>query len=177
MITTQERIKAKKFEKSQKEPITIKEKKVKKIKKKIKVSECFSKGEKDLYAEVKKIGHYVKEKEAGEIAAYSTEVQRLRAIPAPTATSVTNNKDKFGKNSTNMISEWEKRNLKTQFEKYDKDKTGINVTEFANFLEDIRLDKGLIGKVPNLAPGEVSTYVQYIYIYILIYIYIVVWEY
>ena len=87
----------------------------------------FSKGEKDLYVEVRQIN---KRKAAEEQA----ELERTQAYfkeksydgqPLPVPRKKAENRAKFGKNSEDALTEWEKNQIRPIFRELSEGKKGI----------------------------------------------------
>ncbi len=80
----------------------------------------------------------------------------------PIADSVIEMSKRFGNNRENVLTEWEKSDLRELFREYDKNKSGyLDKDELRKLMMDLMEDKHLIGKVPNLTEEEVNEKFEY----------------
>lgn len=76
----------------------------------------------------------------------------------PTAGQVLENQSRFGQDTEDKVTEWEKLNIKKIFKKYDADKSGwLSVEEVIKMMMDLKNDVENIGKVPNVSDEEIQT--------------------
>lgn len=133
----------------------------KKTKKKIASSSTFSsKIEKDLVREVAGINKRARAEEEFEETKRQTMMNFTLVKPEtvpPTAHKVIENKEKFGRDTEDKITEWEKNTIKRLFKVYDKDKSGfLDITELQKLMKDLINDKGIMGKIPRITEAEVE---------------------
>ena len=70
---------------------------------------------------------------------------------------VLHNKAKFGNDVETKVTEWEKNTIIELFKKYDTDSSGaLSIEEMTKFVNDLRSDKCVMGKVPNLGDEDVE---------------------
>ena len=154
IITVEERLKAQKLDPNYEKQLAkhVQPNKIKPVK----VSQAFSKGEKDLWKEMDQIKQRtVRETQMEETKRQTFYEQKLYVgIPVPTKKQL--NKDKFGQNTEDRLDEWEKNQVKRMFREYDKDKTGLTKEDLKKLMRRLAQDDCIIGKVPFLSDAEVS---------------------
>jgi Ca2+-binding EF-hand superfamily protein len=76
----------------------------------------------------------------------------------PTASQVLENKKRFGQDTEDKVTEWEKCSIKKIFKKYDTDKSGfLSIEEVKFMMHDLKNDVENMGKVPNVNDDEIET--------------------
>lgn len=158
MITIEEREKAAKLDMS----VGASKAKASKKKKGVKSTmKGFSKVEKELYREVDQLKKTYKQQEEFEETKRQTMLNFTYVKPGqtpPTAHKVLENKEKFGQDVENRVTEWEKNIIKRLFKVYDVDKSGfLDISELKKLMKDLVDDKGIMGKVPKLSEEEIET--------------------
>lgn len=120
----------------------------------------FSKIEKELYREVDQINKaYQKQVVLEETKKETMFLPTVtpETVP-PTASRVLEVKGRFGNNTENRVTEWEKIEVKKVFKTYDKDKSGfLSVDELKKLMHDLKQDKMDMGKVPDLTDEQIET--------------------
>jgi hypothetical protein len=58
---------------------------------------------------------------------------------------------KFGQNTEDVLTEWEKNQVKPLFREFDKDKKGVARDKLPLIIGRLSTDDCCIGKVPNVA--------------------------
>lgn len=126
------------------------------------VTKGFSKGEKLLYNEVERINkekfkdEKLEETKKQEETLLNFTIVKPETLP-PTANKVLENKEKFGKDTEDKVTEWEINTVKKLFKDYDTDKSGyLSVEELQKLMRDLIDDKLNIGKVPRLSDDEIT---------------------
>jgi hypothetical protein len=109
----------------------------------------FSKGEVDLYREVR----HIRAREAAEEEALEEkrktfyESKKYVGIPVPTKKA--ENRQKFGQNIEDKLDEWEKNQVRMLYKDLDADKkAALSVEDLMSLIQQLREDKAIIGKVP-----------------------------
>jgi len=130
--------------------------------KKIRVSEAFSQGEKDLYKEVEKIKQK-KEEEKREIE----EKEKLATMPReytgmPEPPLITSLRKKAVTNYMEKLTDTEVDDVESLLHKIDaKSKGIITVGEFKTFIQKLYDDESNIGKVPNqMESQEIDAFIK-----------------
>lgn len=149
MITEIERIKARAYRDS-----PVKKKMTMSMRTKKGKKEELKNCEKDLYREVATIKRKTMKKEMLENTRKVEE--RILGNP-PTANKVLQNKARFGNDTEDMVTEWEKNETKKLFLKYDTDNSGfLEPKEYEKLMQDLLNDECILGKIPNLTETEVE---------------------
>lgn len=64
------------------------------------------------------------------------------------------NRAKFGKNTENALTEWEKNSIRPFFRKYAEGKKGITKENCITIMGHLANDECVIGKIPNVPESE-----------------------
>ena len=118
----------------------------------------FSKGERDLYAQVRQIN-------ALNAAAERAELERTQAYfqersyegqPLPVPSKKAENRAKFGQNSESALTEWEKNQIRPIFREMAEEngKKGVTKEQCVAMMSRIATNECIIGKVPNVTPDQ-----------------------
>lgn len=117
----------------------------------------FSAGEKDLYIKVKQIKAGGAAKERADLArtqAYFQE-RSYEGQPLPVPSKKAENRARFGKNSENALTEWEKNAIRPVFrEYYPAGKKGVNKDNLVRMMHRLAQDECVIGKIPQVNESE-----------------------
>lgn len=74
----------------------------------------------------------------------------MNYIGIPVPTKKLENRLKFGQNTEDVLTEWEKNQVKPLFREFDKDKKGVPKEKLALIFGRLATDECCIGKVPNV---------------------------
>ena len=64
------------------------------------------------------------------------------------------NRAKFGQNSENALTEWEKNQIRPIFREYAEGKKGIAKEHLVSIIKRLATDECVIGKIPNMTEAE-----------------------
>jgi hypothetical protein len=138
-----------------------------KKKKTAKKASMLSKGERDLYRTVREIKteqemtmRLEQEREMTIIKQRESKFygETSASYKPPTPTKVKENKARFANDVENKVTEWEKNTIQELFKSYDKDNSGaLSVEEMTSLVNDLRSDKCVLGKVPDLGDDNVAS--------------------
>ena len=64
------------------------------------------------------------------------------------------NKAKFGRNTEDELTEWERNLVKSLWQKFDDTKKGVSKENLVKIMERLATDECVIGKIPDLEPSE-----------------------
>ena len=113
----------------------------------------FSKGEKDLYREARRIKFERESHEQEELArtqAYFQE-RSYDGQPLPVPSKKAENRARFGQNTENAVTEWEKNQIRPIFREYAESRKGVDKENLVAMMGRLATDECIIGKIPNVA--------------------------
>lgn len=116
----------------------------------------FSAGEKDLYREVSKIKAQRAAEERAELEktqAYFQE-RSYEGQPLPVPSKKAENRAKFGQNSEDALTEWEKNQIRPMFREYAAGRKGVGKDNLVEMMARLATDECTIGKIPNVPESE-----------------------
>ena len=117
----------------------------------------FSAGEKDLYRTVKQIQTKKAAEKRAELArtkAYFQE-RSYEGQPLPVPSKKAENRARFGRNTENELTEWEKNSIRPMFRKMVvAGKKGVSKDNLVSIMQRLANDECVIGKIPDMEEAE-----------------------